>query len=85
MLKILKTKPPLQVAIESQSSTEIAGLLLNCGADVDAKDKLGNVVLPIQVLLKHHANVNIKNIQNSTPLHLAVSITNNIGCVRISF
>jgi ankyrin repeat protein len=74
-------KPPIIIAAVSDQKTMVE-LLLNRGADVDARENgSGDTALitairsgylsVVQVLLAHHADVNAKSPSDITPLHLA--------------
>ncbi len=74
--------PLLMIACQ-HGSQPIVELLLNAGADVNAKNYSGEVALDyaalhghkeiVQILLDHHADVNVKNDAGATPLSAATS------------
>ena len=69
--------------IARNGNGEILDLLINAGADIDAKNSLGstplleatqkNNVQAAETLIKHGADVNVQDIYGDTPLHLAVA------------
>ena len=82
MDKEVNNKTPLHAAYDGEKP-EIMELLLNNGADVDAKGILDNTLLHrasldgrqdvVEILLKHDAVVNAKDKYGWTPLHGAAS------------
>ena len=76
---------PLLVAIDEGNTIEIINLLINAGANVNAKDKWGNTaILGIpwgsnkstriaDILLKAGANPNVADMDGTTPLMKAVT------------
>lgn len=74
---------PLHVAIETMNP-QVAGMLINAGASLNRKDARGNNLLHmichranpqyekiLEVMLKRVADVNLRNHDNMTPLHIA--------------
>ncbi|KAL3932538.1 MAG: hypothetical protein SGBAC_010805 [Bacillariaceae sp.] len=83
-------RTPLHSACIRSDSSEIARLLLDAVADIEAKTRGGWTALHlacktrnlevIQLLLKRKANIEAKNSIGETALHLAASI----GCVELA-
>ncbi len=77
--EVVPVRPALHWAAEN-GLIDIAGLLLEQGADADETDHFGNTALHlalaypdlIELLLENGADVNAKNALGNTPLHLAV-------------
>jgi ankyrin repeat protein len=78
---------PLLLIASQHGSKPIVELLLNSGADVNAKNFSSEVALDyaalhghkeiVQILLDHQADVNIKNDAGATPLAAAISAGKN--------
>ena len=77
--EVVPVRPPLHWAAEN-GLIDVAGLLIEQGADPDERDHFGNTALHlaldypemIELLLAGGADVNAANAMGNTPLHLAV-------------